>query len=373
MTDVHDPVTEPIEIADDTFWVGRRDPGGIFFANPYLRIFRSDDRKRSVNLLIDPGSSSEFAAVQQKCSRLLGSVDRVQLIFLNHQDPDVGSVVGTLLARFMPKARVLCSEETWRLVRFFNIPKSRYVCTDPYVERGLRLGTGHSLRPVPSPFCHFAGATMLYDPATRVLFSGDLFGGVTAATASGLWGDESDWVGIRAFHQLYMPARAAIARVIEQVRALDPKPEIIAPQHGRLLRGPWIAECLSRLEQLPVGIDLLEQSATSEEELRAWNAVFQRLLETARVHLGATADSRLVDDTELQELLDVRADGIHVARMGKWVVERAVQILTHGEDASVANALRFEATFAAADLDLPAPAMDFVDEGEGAALSNVAQ
>lgn len=367
-------MTEPIEIAEHTYWVGRRDPGGIFFANPYLRVFPSTDGKRAVNLLIDPGSSSEFAAVQQKCTRILGNVGRVQLVFLNHQDPDVGSAVGTLLARFAPKARVLCSEETWRLVRFFNIPKENYLCTDPYVERGLRLSTGHSLRPVPSPFCHFAGATMLYDPQTRVLFSGDLFGGVTAAEAQGLWADESDWVGVRAFHQLYMPANAAIARAIRAVRELDPQPEIIAPQHGRLLRGPWIREFLTRLERLPVGIDLLAEHDESDEELRAWNAVLKRLLDTARVHLGATADARLVDDEELQHALDVRTDGIHVSRMGKWAVERAVHILTEGEEASVANALRFEATFAAADLDLPTPAMDFADEGgASAAIAAVAE
>ena len=37
--------TDAVEIAPDTYWVGRRDPGGIFFANPYLRVFRGGEGK----------------------------------------------------------------------------------------------------------------------------------------------------------------------------------------------------------------------------------------------------------------------------------------------------------------------------------------
>ena len=128
-----DLMTDPIEIAPDTYWVGRRDPGGIFFANPYLRVFRQDDGG-SMNVLVDPGSSSDFAMVQTKCAALIGSVKRTHAVFINHQDPDVGSVVGPLFARFAPQAKLLCSEDTWRLVRFFNIDKSRYI-SRPSEER----------------------------------------------------------------------------------------------------------------------------------------------------------------------------------------------------------------------------------------------
>src|SRR5690606_4685038 len=102
-----------------------------------------------------------------------------------------------------------------------NLPRARFLATDKFLN-GLRLPTGHRVVPVPSPFCHFRGAVMMYDPETRVLFSGDLFGGLTDAQAQGLWADESDWPGMRAFHQLYMPTNTALARTVQAIRALQP-------------------------------------------------------------------------------------------------------------------------------------------------------
>ncbi|HJL02724.1 MAG TPA: hypothetical protein RMH85_20975 [Polyangiaceae bacterium LLY-WYZ-15_(1-7)] len=362
--------TDAVEIAPDTYWVGRRDPGGIFFANPYLRVFRGGEGKaEQMNMLIDPGASSDFAVVQAKCASVMGSIRKTHAVFINHQDPDVGSVVGPLMARFAPHARLLCSEDTWRLVRFFNVPKDRYVCVDPYVKDGLRLPTGHQLAPVPSPYCHFAGAVMLYDPETRVLFTGDLFGGLTAKDARGLWADESDWPGMRAFHQLYMPANAALKHAVAAIRALDPAPEILAPQHGRLARGAMVEEFLSRIERLPVGVDLLADRNASPDELRAWSHVLNRVIATARTYLGATAETRLVDDEDLAPLLEPTNEGLRVVRLGKWAVERAVHLLTDAEVPAVANAVRYEAIFAASELDLPSPNIELADEGETAQMA----
>lgn len=354
---------DAIPIAEDTYWVGRREPGGIFFANPYLRVFR-DGAGGSTNLLIDPGASSDFAIVQAKCAPIIGSIAKTHAVFINHQDPDVGSVIGPLMARFAPQARLLCSEDTWRLVHFFNVPKSRYLCVDPYVGQGFSLPTGHVLIPVPSPYCHFAGAMMLYDPQTRVLFTGDLFGGMTAANAEGLWADETDWPGMRAFHQLYMPARAALAYAVRAIRALNPAPVIIAPQHGRLLRGRWIEEYLHRIEHLSVGVDLLEDRNVDPETLRAWTAVLRRVVATAQAYLGASAEERLASDPDLAANITRGADGLELERLGKWSVERAVHLLSDNEIQAVANAVRYEAIYAASELELPAPNLHLVEEGE---------
>ena len=66
----------PVEIAPETFWVGKRDPGNIFYANPYLRRFRGMDpktqRNNEFNLLIDPGSSSDFSTMHTKVTSLIG-------------------------------------------------------------------------------------------------------------------------------------------------------------------------------------------------------------------------------------------------------------------------------------------------------------
>jgi len=59
----------PVEIAEGTYWVGKREEDSIFHANPYLRVFEGADegsgQPRRFNFLIDPGSSSDFALVSQ--------------------------------------------------------------------------------------------------------------------------------------------------------------------------------------------------------------------------------------------------------------------------------------------------------------------
>ncbi|MFE8595886.1 oxygen-binding di-iron domain-containing protein [Archangium violaceum] len=355
----------PVEIAPDTFWVGKRDPGNIFYANPYLRRFRGTDpktgRPNEFNLLIDPGSSSDFAQVSTKVTSLIGGLDRLSAVFINHQDPDVGSSASIISARYAPKAGILCSEDTWRLIVHQNLPRGRFIATEKF-SHGLNVPTGHRLMPVPSPFCHFRGAVMLYDPETRVLFTGDLFGGVTDVNAQGLWADESDWNGIRAFHQIYMPVNLALQRVVAVIRKLEPAVEIIAPQHGRLIRGPLIQTFLDRMEKLPVGLDIMDE-AQDRSHLQAWNAVVERVMTLARGYLGQSVDEKLMGSTELAETAKVQNGQISIQRLGRWTVEHVVDLLCHGEPPEIAGPIMMEATTAAAEYNLPTPHLDI--EGNG--------
>ena len=352
--------TQPQEIAPDTWWVGRRDPGAVFYANPYLRVFRGADEKTGraleFNIMIDPGSSSDFSVVTTKVSSVIGGLNRISAIFVNHQDPDVGSSASLISARFAPKAAILASEDTWRLIVHQNLPRARFLATDKF-PNGLRLPTGHRVVPVPSPFCHFRGAVMLYDPETRVLFSGDLFGGLTDAQAQGLWADESDWPGMRAFHQLYMPTNAALARTVQAIRALQPAVEIIAPQHGRVIRGPYVKMFLDRIERLQVGLDIIDESQ-DPTTLQAWNAVLQRVLATARGYLGEAADAKLAGATDLEDTVQVSGQKITILRLGKWTVERAVETLCSQEPPEIAGPIQVEAVVASAEYGLPTPHLD---------------
>jgi eukaryotic-like serine/threonine-protein kinase len=370
---VHHPSSElvaPVEIAPDTYWVGKRDPRSIFHSNPYLRVFRGAPEGGAAaqfNLLIDPGSSSDFAVVSSKVATLIGGMNKLSALFINHQDPDVGSSSQVISARYAPGAAILCSEATWRLVMHLNLPKDRFVNTDRY-PHGCRLPTGHAIMPVPSPFCHFRGAVMLYDPTTRVLFSGDLFGGLTVEGAVGLWADESDWSGMRAFHQTYMPSTRALANVIQQIRALDPPVEIIAPQHGRLIRGAMIQRILERVSTLPVGLDVIAEEGSGPDILTAWNSVMRRVVETAKLLLGAAALEILRESDELADTLRVDGQTVTVSSLGRWTVGAAVEVLTAGQAPEVANPIKLEAILAAEQLDLPCPDLR-IEDIEGAALS----
>ncbi|WP_224368829.1 hypothetical protein [Hyalangium versicolor] len=356
----------PVEIAPETFWVGKREPGSIFYANPYLRRFRGVDPKtqkqNEFNLLIDPGSSSDFSTIHTKVTSLIGGMERLSAVFINHQDPDVGSSAAIISARYAPRAGIVCSEDTWRLIVHMNLPRNRFIATEKFAQ-GLNVPTGHKLLPVPSPFCHFRGAVMLYDPQTRVLFSGDLFGGLTDANAQGLWAEENDWKGIRAFHQIYMPVNAALVRVVAAIRKLQPGVEMIAPQHGRVIRGPLVEQFLERMERLQVGLDIMDE-AQDRTHLQAWNSVVDRVLTLARGYLGNSVESKLATSPELTDTAAFDGKRLTVNRMGKWTLEHVVDLLCQGEPPEIAGPILVEATSAAAEYNLPTPHLDI--EGNGA-------
>ncbi len=355
----------PVEIAPNIYWVGMRDPKSIFHANPYLRVFKSGALE-PYNLVIDPGSSSDFAVVTSKISSVIGRMGALSGLFINHQDPDVGSSASQICGRYAPRASIFTSEATWRLIVHQNLPRDRFVDTDAS-RRGITLPGGHQVIPVPSPFCHFRGAVMLYDPATRVLFSGDLFGGITAAGPHDLWAEPSDWSGVRAFHQAYMPTGRAIAAAVRAIQRLDPPVEIIAPQHGRLLRGDVLQRFMQQLERLPVGFDIMDDLGDGADAMAAWSSVLNRVLHVARMILGDGAEEALVKDEEMRECCDLYQGRFEVTSAGRWVVSNAVRLLTLGKSATIANPIRLEAVLACEELELPSP--DLMLEGEAGALS----
>jgi eukaryotic-like serine/threonine-protein kinase len=349
-------VVSPVEIAKDTYWVGKRDPRSIFHANPYLRIFRplkDSGTTAPFHLLVDPGSSSDFAVVSSKIATLIGGMNKVSTLYINHQDPDVGSSASVICAKYAPQASIVCSESTWRLIVHLNLPPERFIDTARF-PRGFDVPTGHTLLPVPSPFCHFRGAVMLYDFETRVLFTGDLFGGLTPLEARGLWADESDWPGLRAFHQTYMPTNRVLTRAIEAIRALDPPVEIIAPQHGRLLRGSVLTRFMERLERLPVGLDVLDD-VMDDETRAAWNTVLRRVIRTARMVLGDDAYRCLSENAELRGAIKFDGENAEITALGRWTLGVVVDTLTAGQPPTIVNPITLEAILACEELELPSP------------------
>jgi serine/threonine-protein kinase len=359
----------PIEIAEGTYWVGKRPPGEIFYANPYVRSFSKGDS--TFNLIIDPGSSSDLSIVSAKTSRVIGDLSHIHAVFINHQDPDVGSSAGPLLGRYAPESYVLCTEDTWRLIQYYNIPRERFIALEKYPS-GFTVPTGQTLMPVPSPFCHFVGAMMLYDPSTRVLFTGDLFGGLTSRDAVGLDADESDWVGMRAFHQIYMPTNKALRHAVANIRALDPPPLLIAPQHGRLIRGDAIEEFMRRLESLPVGLDIIMDRQASPDELNAWTTVLNRIVASAKSFTDTDLVAMLTTDSNLTGICVAEGAKLKLNSLGKFAVERAIRLICDDiGDADLASAVKYEAVFATNELDLPTPIMELDDEGAATPTSSM--
>ncbi len=265
-----------IELDTGVYWLGMRSESRLE-VNAYLRSFQG--KQKTTNMIIDPGPPIFFDTLNKRVKDAIGDPRKIQIAFINHQDPDVGTNAIYFQKR-NPKMTVIATEDTWRLIHFFGLTLSNFQPVDKFKKGRGRLSTGHILRFVPTPFCHFRGACMLYDETSRILFSGDLFGGLSFEQR--LFAEPEDWEGIRIFHQIYMPSQGVIRMAIDKIRKLKPAPRMIAPQHGSIIQEDLLDEFLDKLYDLPVGLDLLQPTILDKEiYLEAINEILENIKEKA--------------------------------------------------------------------------------------------
>ncbi len=262
----------PVEVAKDIYWVGNRNEKE-FESNAYLRIFRGNGKQ--FNLLIDPGPSPDFNSIAAKIEQVLGADYNLDLVYLNHQDPDV-CINTVYFQRHFPKLQIVTSEDTWRLVRFYGLKEKQFIATENFKTGKIKVKTGHQLRLIPKPYAHFRGACALYDEERKVLFTGDLFGGLTETPD--LYAEKSYWEGMKTFHQIYMPTNLALKKAVQDFRQQAGDMQMIASQHGKIIREDLIDYFMEKLESLPVGLDLKNESRlVVENHIKAFNDILDSI------------------------------------------------------------------------------------------------
>jgi eukaryotic-like serine/threonine-protein kinase len=289
---------EVVELAPDVYWVGRRQ-GQLLECNSYLRVWR--DGATQVSVLTDPGPPKNLEVVSQKVAAVLGSIKKLDYVFLSNHDPDVASNAAPIQQGSL-RTRILCSEETFRLAQLYGLDPRRFTAVESFPGGRTELATGYEVVFVPSPFCHVHGAVMLYDAASRALFTGNLFGG---PRASDLVAGERSWPGVEMFHQLFMPSRRALALAVARIRRLDPPPILLAPQHGALVARDDVPRMLDRIENLEVGLDLLELPVGKERMVSAGNELVREFAELAGHARAKELLGGFAEDTSFPRVLVV--------------------------------------------------------------------
>jgi glyoxylase-like metal-dependent hydrolase (beta-lactamase superfamily II) len=267
------------EIGKEFFLI--RSPEKTLHRNIYLKRFLSPDKKYKFNMIFDPGTPSDYEFLFKKLKELIGGIQNIHLIFLSHQDPDLTSNSRTLLTA-APQSLIVTSVDTYRLVNMYGITTNKFRLIEPSKTGIVKIPkTEHRIRFIPAYFCHFRGAMMVYDYESGVLFSGDFLGGVnTDNDNKSIYADESSFNGISIFHQIYMPSKKALSLTINRIGLLNPIPEIIAPQHGKVIKGELVLSFLNRLSNLDVGLDLMEWNENEKTILLgAFNSFLDSLKE----------------------------------------------------------------------------------------------
>jgi serine/threonine-protein kinase len=342
-SDQHDQPPGGLAVTEGIYMVGRRNPDTLLQCNTYLRQFRGG-RGGPLYWCIDPGSRLDYPVVRDNLLAHLGSLRRLSLFSLNHQDPDVVGNLGSLTDE-NDELVGLVTEDAWRLVQHLAAKPKELHFPGRHSGNRIKLSGGQRIQAVPTPFCHFRGAMAFYDPETRVLFSGDLFGGLNEPGRTQLFAEEADWPGIAIFHQIYMPSRACTSFAIRQIRALDPPVEMIAPQHGFVLAGDLMRDVMERLESLPVGMDRLPHELDAEF-LEAYRAVIHEVIRVAGDYLGVEevlAKLERAPQPELHALIEVCEGEVDVIGNGIRGLSLVVDALCRDEPVSFRNILRLTA------------------------------
>ena len=203
-------------------------------------------------MVLDPGGHKIYNRVFSEVHSLLGKA-KLKTLFLSHADPDIVAAVNGWL--MTTDADAYASKLWLRFIPHFGldhlVTERLYGIDDAggYLDLG-----GTNLTVLPAHFLHACGNFQVYDPISKILYSGDL-GASVGINYREVTDFDAHTPTMHGFHRRYMGSNKAMAAWASMVRGLDI--DIIAPQHGALFRGDDVGRFIDWCEGLECGIDLL--------------------------------------------------------------------------------------------------------------------
>jgi len=236
---------QAIEIAKNIYWVGMYLENDPFQCHPYFI------ENGNESILIDPGSMLEFDAVVKKINTV-SSMSNVKYIILHHQDPD--------LAASVPEMEKLIDRDDLLIIthsRMVPLVKHYMIKSDYYEidKHQFKLESKNlHLEFLTTPYCHSPGAFVTYEPSTKTLFSGDIFGGIEESWE--FYAGDDYFEKAKQFHAEYMPSRDIFNYALSKIETLDIN--LIAPQHGSIIKKERISALIAQMKALECGLYIEE-------------------------------------------------------------------------------------------------------------------
>ncbi len=218
-------------------------PDYVIDTNEYLIVHKGR------GLLMDPGGTEIFPEVVNGISEFV-SIDQIDAIFGSHQDPDILSSLALWLS-VCPEARIHVPWLWTGFITHFGCTQENMV---PIPDEGGQIDlAGHLLQVIPAHYLHSSGNLHLYDPKSKILFSGDVGAALLPDDQTDLFVTDFDshTQYMKGFHQRWMPSNVARDQWIEQVRAMDI--EMLCPQHGAIFKGDDVSRFLDWFGSLELG------------------------------------------------------------------------------------------------------------------------
>ena len=222
--------------------------GAMIQANQHFII------KNGEGMLLDPGGHKIHTRLFTEISTIM-PISGLKMIFMSHQDPDIVAAANAWL--MMTDARMYLPVIWTRFVAHFGVDDvgSKRITEIPDEGISITLG-GAELKIIPAHYLHSSGNFHLYDPLSKILYTGDL-GASPAAPYEIVEDFDAHIQYMEAFHKRYMPSSKAIAMWVNMVKALDI--EILAPQHGAIFKSKDMANrFIDWVGGLTVGADAMQ-------------------------------------------------------------------------------------------------------------------
>lgn len=224
--------------------------GSMVQANQHVIIHQKE------SMLLDPGGHKVYTRLFGELASIL-PINTLKHLFFSHQDPDIIAAANGWL--MVTDAQAYLSNLWLRFIPHFGVDElvARKITGIPDEGMMLNLG-GAPISIIPAHFLHSAGNFQVYDPSAKILYSGDL-GASLGANYDIVSDFEEHLQYMTGFHQRYLPCTKALKMWVKTARQLDI--EIIAPQHGAILKGKETVEkFINWLDNLECGLDLMGES-----------------------------------------------------------------------------------------------------------------
>ncbi len=206
-------------------------------------------------MILDPGGHKVYNKVLSETLSLLRGGAKLRYLFLSHQDPDIVAACNGWLMTTDVEAYI---SALWlRFIPHFGLDRLVEDRLKPIPDAGMTLDLGGApLLFVPAHYLHSPGNFQVYDPVSRILYSGDL--GASLGMDYREVTDFDDHLQyMEGFHRRYIASNRTMRAWAAMVRTLDI--EMIAPQHGALFRGKeHVNRFIDWCEGLACGVDLLD-------------------------------------------------------------------------------------------------------------------
>ena len=230
-----------IMIAENVYWVGELMKNDAFQCHAYLIV----NGKESI--IIDSGSMLEYENIKRKIESII-PLKNVKYIVVHHQDPDVcANIPAFEKAIDRDDLMIVSHSRNIALIKHYGIVSEYYIIEDNDFK--LKTNDIH-LDFITTPYAHAPGAFTTYLTNHKILFSSDIFGAVEESWH--FYAKEDYFKEIKLFHENYMPSQDILNYALSKIQALDLN--LIAPQHGSLIKRQYIDIVINDLKNLKCGL-----------------------------------------------------------------------------------------------------------------------